>query len=92
MQNLSFTQQYEPVWCQCKLAVLSYSICIHVRANVCVCVCLKREGRAVHQISHLIWAASGEVKGAVGRLSSRRRGGKKKKGETESRWCECERG
>lgn len=29
-----------------------------------------REGGAVHQISYLIWAASGEVKGAVGRLSS----------------------
>lgn len=60
--------------------------------KVCVYVCLKREGRVVHQISHLIWAASGEVKGAVGRLSSRRRGGVKKKKETESRWCECERG
>lgn len=60
-----------------------YSICIHVRAKACVCVCLKREGRAVHQISHLIWAASGEVKGAVGRLSSRRRGGKKKKRQNQ---------
>lgn len=34
-----------------------------------MCVC-RGKGGAVHQISYLIWAASGEVKGAVGRLSS----------------------
>lgn len=51
--------------------------------RVCVCVCLKREGRAVHQISHLIWAASGEVKGAVGRLSSLRRRGEKKERQNQ---------
>lgn len=39
---------------------------------MCVCVCLRRQ-RGAHQISCLIWAASGEVKGAVGRLSSPRR-------------------
>lgn len=55
----------------------------------CVCRCLSEEGvrgGGIHQISYLIWAASGGVKGAVGRLSSRRR-----KRETESRWRECER-
>lgn len=41
------------------------SICI--RAAACVCA---GEGGAAHQISHLIWAASGGVKGAAGRLSS----------------------
>lgn len=41
----------------------------------------RREGGTVHQISYLIWAASGEVKGAVGRLSSL----------TTARVCERER-
>lgn len=35
----------------------------------------------IHQISYLIWAASGGVKGAVGRLSSPRR--KKKKRQNQ---------
>lgn len=55
-----------------------------------VVVVLVGGGGGVHQISYLIWAASGGVKGAVGRLSSLRRERKKKK--TESRWSECERG
>lgn len=78
VQNLSFRQL------QCKLAM-------HTYLHACVCesvrLCLKREGGSVHQISYLIWAASGGVKGAVGRLSSLRQ-----KKETESRWRECERG
>lgn len=48
---------------------------------------LVRGGVAYHQISYLIWAASGGVKGAVGRLSSLRQ----EKKEADSRWSECER-
>lgn len=40
-----------------------------------------RGGVAYHQISYLIWAASGGVKGAVGRLSSLRQEKKKRQNQ-----------
>lgn len=83
------------------LCICLYGAYVHVHKGrgkqmcwstcVCVCVCLRTSclsvwgRRGKHQISHLIWAASGEVKGTMGRLSSLRR-----KKETESRWSECE--
>lgn len=46
---------------------------LHACVYESVCLCLSEGGGGVHQISYLIWAASGGVKGAVGRLSSLRR-------------------
>lgn len=63
------------------------SVCMCVWLSESVCLCLSKEGGGIHQISYLIWAASGGVKRAVGRLSSLRW-----KKVTESRWSECERG
>lgn len=50
---------------------------MHAYLHACmyesVCLCLAEEGgESIHQISYLIWVASGGVKGAVGRLSSLR--------------------
>lgn len=76
LQNLSFTQLYEPVSWQYKPAIK-----LHACMYESLCLWLSEEGgESIHQISYLIWFASGGVKGAVGRLSSLRQ---KKKGQNQ---------